>query len=65
MGLELLPERLRYLSTYLAQRRMNPLFPVSVPGGLALFAGHTKSLLDVPAGSHGATAAARRRRLLT
>jgi putative photosynthetic complex assembly protein 2 len=35
----LLPERLRYLTTFMAKRRINPLFPVSVTvgGGIAFF----------------------------
>ncbi|MEM1091160.1 MAG: putative photosynthetic complex assembly protein PuhE [Pseudomonadota bacterium] len=34
--LEYLPPRLSYLASYMARRRMNPLFPLSVAAGLAL-----------------------------
>lgn len=38
-NVSLLPDRLRYLTTFMAQRRINPLFPVSVTlgGGIAFF----------------------------
>ncbi|MEM1433652.1 MAG: putative photosynthetic complex assembly protein PuhE [Pseudomonadota bacterium] len=36
LDLELVPERMRYLATYMADRPMNALFPISILGGLLL-----------------------------
>ncbi|MEM9744998.1 MAG: putative photosynthetic complex assembly protein PuhE [Pseudomonadota bacterium] len=43
VDLDLVPERMRYLATYMTARAMNPLFPVSVILGALVFAYHLTS----------------------
>lgn len=56
LDLDLVPERMRYLATYMADKPMNALFPLSIAGGLSLVWFHL-AVGWPPVGDFGRTAA--------
>jgi putative photosynthetic complex assembly protein 2 len=57
LDLELMPERLRYMASYMGKRSMNFLFPISVSLGSLLVIYHGWNAASMPSESAGHTAA--------